>query len=170
MIGPERLGDIAVHPGGQAPLTVALHGIGGHGDNRQMAAGRFFPLANRRRRLEAVHLRHLNVHQHQIERRVLQRLHRFPAVACDRRRVAPLFQDAYRQPLVYRVVLGNKDTQMGRIDRQGRLRIRRAHSGRRRIQRVQDRIQQFRLLQRLGQIGRQPQFSAADGVAHLPCR
>ena len=42
----DRLGDVAVHAGRQAALAVALHGVGGHGDDRQCRP----PAARSRRR------------------------------------------------------------------------------------------------------------------------
>src|SRR4051812_16581326 len=32
-----RLGDVAVHPGPDAHLSIAGHGVGGHGDDRDLA-------------------------------------------------------------------------------------------------------------------------------------
>ena len=70
----ERLRQIAVHPGRQTALAIAGHRVRGHRDDAHVPAGPpFFP-ANRRRRLEAVHLRHLHVHQDEIEGLPLQSL------------------------------------------------------------------------------------------------
>ena len=63
-------------------------------------------------RLEAVHLRHLHVHQHGVERlAVVQGRQRLAAVADDHDLMAPLLQQADRQPLVDRVVLGQQEPQ-----------------------------------------------------------
>jgi hypothetical protein len=62
-----RLGDVVIHPRGQAALAVALHGMGGHSDNRQALACVSFSDPDGGGRLESVHFRHLYVHQHHIK-------------------------------------------------------------------------------------------------------
>ena len=57
----DGLGDVVVHAGRQARVEVVLHGVGRHRDDRQVAEGRIGPQHSRR--LQAVHLRHLHVHQ-----------------------------------------------------------------------------------------------------------
>ena len=49
------------------PRAIALHRVRGQRDDRQVPAGRALALADRRGRLEAAHLRHLHVHQHDVE-------------------------------------------------------------------------------------------------------
>ena len=58
-------------PAVEAAFAVALHRVRGHRDDRQ-ARGVALGLerADRRGRLEAAHLRHLDVHQHDVERLV----------------------------------------------------------------------------------------------------
>ena len=67
--------------------------------------------ADRRRRLQAVHLRHLHVHEHQVERLPPQEGKRLLAVVRHHDRMAPLFQERQRQALVDRAVLRQQDTQ-----------------------------------------------------------
>ena len=113
LLGPERLGDVAVHARRQAAFPVALQGVGGHGDDRGMGAGARLAGPDRGGRLEPVHLRHLHVHQHGIERRaVVQGVERLAAVADDHDLMAPFLQQADRQPLVDRVVLGQQEPQL----------------------------------------------------------
>ena len=50
---------------------------------RTWRAVRAFALANRGRRFEAVHLRHLQVHQHEVEGVAFQSVHRFAPVGHD---------------------------------------------------------------------------------------
>ena len=59
--------------------------------------------------LEAVHLGHLHVHQHQVERLLLQGGQRLLAVVGHDHRVAVLLQQADGQPLVDGVVLRQQD-------------------------------------------------------------
>ena len=62
-------------------------------------AGRRLPRARgSRRRLEAVHFRHLHVHQHQVERLPFQSGQRLDAVVGHHDRVPLFFQQAHRQP------------------------------------------------------------------------
>ena len=71
LVDVDWLRQIAVHAGFQAALAIALHGVSGQRDERQRAgAASASPLADRLRRLEPAHLRHLQVHQHDVERRV----------------------------------------------------------------------------------------------------
>src|SRR5258706_501875 len=55
---PRRLAEVVVHAGRQAALAVALHRVRGHRHDRQVPAGDTLALADRARRLEAVHLGH----------------------------------------------------------------------------------------------------------------
>ena len=65
--GMYGLGQVAVHAGLQAALPVALHGVGGHGDDRGMGHACRFPFADHGGGLEAAHHRHLHVHQDDVE-------------------------------------------------------------------------------------------------------
>ena len=86
LLGPERLGDVAVHARRQAAFPVPLHGVGGHGDDRGMDAGARLAGPDRGGRLEPVHLRHLHVHQHRVERRAVVQGRRAPRGRCRRPR------------------------------------------------------------------------------------
>ena len=68
-----------------------------------------FLLTNGLRRLQAVHLRHLNVHEHHIKGRLLHRIDRLPAVVHQRHGVSLPLQQTNRQALVDRVVFGQED-------------------------------------------------------------
>ena len=118
----ERLGHIAVHARRQTLLAVPLHGVSGHGHDRQMAAGGFLALTDHRRRLEATHLGHLHVHQHHIKGRGGREIcrgvalpkeggQRLAAVVHDRDGVSPLLQQPQRQLLVDNIVLGQQQMQ-----------------------------------------------------------
>ena len=60
----DRLGDVAVHARRQAALAILGEGVGGHRqDGRSGASGQ---CADQSRGLQAVHHRHLNVHQDEV--------------------------------------------------------------------------------------------------------
>ena len=73
---PDRLADVVVHAGRQACLAVAGHGVRRHGHDlqRPIRPSR----ANAPRGLQPVELRHLDVHQHHVERH-RARARRWPA-------------------------------------------------------------------------------------------
>ena len=62
----DRLGDVIVHARGETALALLHRGVRRHRDDRQRRKARIG--AQLRRRLIAVHLRHLEVHQHDVER------------------------------------------------------------------------------------------------------
>ena len=64
----DRLGQIAVHAGGEAALAIAAHRVRGHGDDPHARRGALLARADAGGRFEAAHLRHLHVHQHDVER------------------------------------------------------------------------------------------------------
>ena len=154
-------------PAVEAAFAVALQGVGGHGDDRGMGAGGRLAGADGGGRLEAVHLRHLHVHQHGIERPAVQGRQRLAAVAGDHDLMALLLQQADGQPLVDGVVLGQQEPQPaparrrrvvgGRPGRRGHRRSPSAEGG-------HDRVQEGRLPDGFGQVGGHPQFPAAGGV------
>jgi hypothetical protein len=59
-----------------------------------MAAGFLFALADRPRGLEAVHLRHLNVHQHQVKAVTIESCQSLTAVFSHRHPVSAPFEQA----------------------------------------------------------------------------
>ena len=61
------LGEEAVHPGVQAKLFVALHGVGRQRHDGQVGATALRKIADRCGGLVAVHHRHLAIHQHEVE-------------------------------------------------------------------------------------------------------
>src|ERR1035441_3366857 len=69
---PNRLGEVAIHAGVDAALVVALHGVRGHSDDGLVPAGAALGLADRGGGFEAIHLWHLYIHQHQVERLLLR--------------------------------------------------------------------------------------------------
>ena len=72
-------------------------------------------LADAARGVEAVHLGHLDVHQHDVVGLPLERLERLEAVRRDVGAVAQLVEHPERDLLVHGVVLGQEDPQRRRL-------------------------------------------------------
>ena len=76
--------------------------MGREADDRQI-----LPLGQRANRvggLEAIHLRHLDVHQDHVVFPLRDRIHRFPTVACDMHLVAAFDEHRDGHLLIHRVV------------------------------------------------------------------
>jgi hypothetical protein len=142
-----------------------------HRHDAGAASGAGFALANRRRRFDAAHLGHLDVHQHDVVAALLELLERFQAVVGDLDAVAAPRQQADRHPLVDDVVFGEQDARaldrlLGHV---GRRLIRLARQ-RVCLQRVAHRDVEIGLPDRLGQIRADAELAAARRVAELPRR
>ena len=61
--GTNRFGEVGIHSSAEATLLIFLESVCGHGDDGDVAACRLFFCANGGGGFEAVHNRHLNVHQ-----------------------------------------------------------------------------------------------------------
>ena len=68
-------------PAGQRPFAIAFHRVRRHGHDRRVQPREAFALTNLGCSLKTVHLRHLDVHQHQRVRDTRQRIERLAAVA-----------------------------------------------------------------------------------------
>ena len=64
--GRAGFGNVVVHAGIEAAFPILAHGVGGERDDRQVTARVELAAANGASRLEAVHFRHLAIHEHQI--------------------------------------------------------------------------------------------------------
>jgi len=89
----ERLRHVVVHPGRKARLAILRKRVRGHRDDVRPALGRP-ALDNPARRVEAVELGHLDVHQHDVVRLQLERLDRLEPV----RRHVGAVAEALEQP------------------------------------------------------------------------
>ena len=114
LVRPHRLGDVGVHAGGQALFAVAGHRAGGERHDRDMTAGVALGLANGCRRFEPAHLRHLHVHQDDVERFLRRAFHRETPVVHDRHVVPVLIEQGRDELLVGRIVLGHQHAQDAR--------------------------------------------------------
>ena len=72
LVGVDRLGDVVARAGLEALLAVALHRLRGQRDHREVLP--LGALADAAQRLVAVHLRHHDVHQDDVDVRVLLEL------------------------------------------------------------------------------------------------
>src|SRR5687767_8562416 len=59
----KRLGEVIIHSSFETTFAVTLHGMGGHGNDGNMPAGILFPLTDSVRSFQAIHLRHLYIHE-----------------------------------------------------------------------------------------------------------
>jgi hypothetical protein len=134
LLGADGLGEVAVHAGGEAALAIALHGVGRHGDDGHMFARLPLALSQQPRGGEAVQLRHLHVHQHEVEGFAGECVQRFAAVVRNDGVVAQAFEQLERDLLVDGTVLGQQHVQparrRGRGHRRSRLQRRRRPSRR----------------------------------------
>ena len=76
-----------------------------------MPAGRSLSFPNRGGRLEAAHLRHLHVHENDVEGLFSRSLNGVAAVPRDDDGVAVLFEERHDQLLIRRVVFGHQDAE-----------------------------------------------------------
>jgi hypothetical protein len=106
----DGLGQIVVHAGGQAQFAIAFHGIGGHGDDRQVPT--LCRLAFLTAQLPgggiAIHAGHLAVHQDGIIMPLCYCGQRFISVTDHIHAIAQLVQHAGGHALVDRVVFGQQ--------------------------------------------------------------
>src|SRR5918993_1937967 len=77
LVAMDRLGQIVVHPGGEALLAVALHRVRCHRNDRRAARPKALP--DQAGGLEAVEFRHLHIHQHDVVRLAFERIERLEA-------------------------------------------------------------------------------------------
>ena len=102
-----RLRHVVVHSRREASVPVLGQRVRRHRDD---AGSRLRPpRADPSRRVETVELRHLHVHQHDVVPATLERLDRFETVRRDVGSVAEPVEQAERDLLVDRIVLGKQD-------------------------------------------------------------
>ena len=59
--------NVSVHSTREVPFLVSSHGMRGHRQDGDVLAGIFFTFPDRRGGFHAVHLRHLDVHEHDVK-------------------------------------------------------------------------------------------------------
>lgn len=115
----DGLGDVVLHSRFEALFGVALHGVGGHGNNGNVRQeGPDTP-----RRFDAVQFRHLDVHEDHVVGPGTSHVHGFEPVGGHIHRNALHFQDFCSYYLVDIVILGEQDPEpverCGRVARRG---------------------------------------------------
>ena len=105
-------------PALDAHLAIAGHGVRGHRDDAQL--GRKTRVASRlrganpSRRRDAIHFRHLRIHEHERVGFLLHRLDRLAAVLHDIGRVTEIAELQQRDLLVHGIVFGDEDARRDR--------------------------------------------------------
>src|ERR1019366_1738666 len=158
---PNRLGEVAIHAGVDAALVVALHGVRGHSDDGLVPAGAALGLADRGGGFEAIHLWHLYIHQHQVERLLLHRRHRLSPIAGQGHSVAAFFEHPFRQQDL------QAESGYLLVDRVARDQPAWREIGGLAVKQHEDGFAQLRLAHRLGQIRRYAQVAAERPIAAL---
>ena len=67
ILGLHRLGDVVIHPPVEAHPAVSLHGVCRHGDDDGPAPQPGLQLPGKPGAFEAVHFRHLDIHEDKVE-------------------------------------------------------------------------------------------------------
>lgn len=86
-----------------------------HGHDRNVRARLLFSFSNVSGGLQAVQLRHLNVHQSDVELPgliALPKVHRFLSVVRARHRVPLFLEKLLREYAIHRIILGKQDIQL----------------------------------------------------------
>ena len=107
IIDTDGFGNVIVHPGFQALLPVATHGIGGHGND----VGSFdcFIVENNAGSFISIHFRHLNIHENQIVIFTLERIQHLQSIGCDIHLISKQFKYVFDQLLIDNIIFSNKD-------------------------------------------------------------
>ena len=75
------LGQKRIHAGIETALFITRHGVGSHGDDRQFCTASLRQATDMNGRLQAIHHRHLAIHQHQIKVMAAHQVDRLRAIA-----------------------------------------------------------------------------------------
>ena len=98
-----------IHPRGEATFAVSGHRARGHGRDRGVMTSHFLGLPDAVRGFKAVHLRHLHVHDDQIECFAGVGFQGLASIDGVYKRVAALFQDDGGDGTIDDIVLSQQD-------------------------------------------------------------
>jgi hypothetical protein len=107
----DRLADVVVHASVDAALQKSLHGVRSDRDDRKAPDFFSWRLSDGRRRLESVHLRHLNVHQSDIECVRVDQGESVLTVVGGPYRMPPLLEQAKEEHTVYLVIFRDQNSE-----------------------------------------------------------
>ena len=111
MVGANRLRQVLVHAGRQTAFAIVAHHLSGHRDDRHMPAGSRLALTDDLRRLQAIHLRHLHIHQHAIKRLSKEHVDRLAPVVRHSCLMPAFFQQRDGEHLIEPTVLDQQHSQ-----------------------------------------------------------
>ena len=105
------LGQVIVHSCGKAALTVPLQCIGGERDNDRVSGrhGLLFMGADQPRGRQAIHFRHVTIHENQIKCPMRRRLDRLFALLRHGGRASQDLEHCARDLAVHRIVFCQED-------------------------------------------------------------
>ena len=117
VLAADGLGDVIVHSGAQVLFPVAGHGVGSHGNNRNVQSGLLLLSPDSLCSFHSIHFRHLHVHENQIKTVLTVGLDRSNAIACNGDGMACGLEHLGGNFLVKRVVFRQQDPQWTRDGR-----------------------------------------------------
>ena len=103
-----RFGSMFIHTRFETAFAIARHHIGRHGDNRQVSQP--FDGTDGAGRLQAVHQRHLHIHQHQVIGVFLDHVQRLCAIVGETDLAAPVLQEVRCHFLIEQIVFNQQDS------------------------------------------------------------
>ena len=104
-------------PAARQSLAIRFPGAGGERDDRQVLSAAAFLLPNRLRHRKAVHFRHMDVQEQQVECAARRQRDRFATITRDAGAVTPLTEKLLQQNHIEFVVLSHQDVQRVDVDR-----------------------------------------------------
>ncbi len=103
-----RFGNKIIHASRQTPIPFLAHRRCGHRNNGYVSTCSLFP-ADLHSGLQAGHLRHLHIHENQIEITLSPLLESFQTIRCQRDPMSHLAQHTHGDSLIHQVVFGQQD-------------------------------------------------------------
>src|SRR5580704_5154374 len=102
----DGLAYVVIHSGDDAFFSIAIHGAGGHGDDRDVSATGTFTRSNGGGGFETIHLGHLHIHEDEVERFAIQRRQSLEPVIGNHHGMTLFSQQVSCKLLIYGVIFG----------------------------------------------------------------